>query len=97
MFYAASPAEALLNSIPGISLLSYQVTLGGCTAVCWLQPLLSLTESLPPAAYGRNVQQQLVALGLSLVMTLSPALCAFNPAAAQQLPVMDSAAATLAR
>ena len=59
--------------------------------------LLGLTEILPPAACGRNVQQQLVALGLSLVMTLSPALCAFNPAAAQQLPVMDCAAATMAR
>ncbi|DBB02698.1 hypothetical protein WJX82_005349 [Trebouxia sp. C0006] len=54
-------------------------------------------QSADIPACGRNVQQQLVALGLSLVMTLSPALCAFNPATAQQLPVMDCAAATLAR
>lgn len=54
-------------------------------------------QSSDRSTCGRNVQQQLVALGLSLVLTLSPALCAFNPAAAQQLPVMDCAAATLAR
>ncbi|KAL0041882.1 hypothetical protein WJX79_007657 [Trebouxia sp. C0005] len=54
-------------------------------------------QSADISACGRNMRQQLVALGLSLVLTLSPALCAFNPAAAQQLPVMDCAAATLIR
>lgn len=48
-----------------------------------------------PTGWGKLLRQQMIVLGLSLVMTLSPALCAFNPAAAQQLPVLNWAAASL--
>lgn len=45
-----------------------------------------------PAACARPVGQQAITVGLSILMILSPLLCAFNPAAAQQISVSQSAA-----
>ena len=47
------------------------------------------------AGCGEHIRQRLLALGLSLVMTLSPALSAFSPAAAQQLPAIQHTATSL--
>lgn len=51
----------------------------------------SLTTLLP-AACGRSLSQQALTVGLSILMTLSPALCSFSPAAAQQISLTQSSA-----